>query len=134
MIHRIVPPRQSTRGIVVEFMPQFLSEGFGRKVYYVDEGYLLRIPSSGFAHIHACPDYLVPILGEVLLAYRRPDNRTLEVIRLEIGYHYRIPPFVPHQVEIRGGILESFYPYRKSLPTRECREDFFSYYYQDEPR
>ncbi|WP_147372483.1 hypothetical protein [Calidithermus terrae] len=111
--------------MTVELFASFLS-GFGRKVYRVAEGKVFQIP-AGRAHAHGNIDLLYPVSGEIWVAYTDAKGQVCKQ-RLEPGKAYTIPPNVPHQVEIRGGILETLFPttvYTKTIPMRYLEGGFF---------
>ncbi|MCK2020676.1 hypothetical protein [Peribacillus frigoritolerans] len=126
MIEKMKPNYQSQVGVQVEITPRFLGEGWGRKLYCVESGFRFTIPSDGRAHAHGTADYLIPLSGNIRVAYLRPSG-VVEIIHLEPGYHYRIPPNLPHQVEISGGMLEAYFPtivFENKILMRQFR-DFF---------
>jgi hypothetical protein len=106
-ITALKPDVQVTDGIRVELFTQYLLP-FGRKLYVVDPGKTLCIPDDR-AHAHPTVDRLAPIAGNVVLAYQTPRG-AVEYLKLIPGLLYIIPPHVPHQIQVNGGILESFSP------------------------
>ncbi|HZS94429.1 MAG TPA: hypothetical protein VFA78_06515 [Chloroflexota bacterium] len=125
MIEVRVPSTQSTDGVRIEVFASLLAN-YGRKLHTVDAGSTFQIP-HGKAHAHGNEDRLLPIAGEIWLAYQTADQR-VEYRRLVPGHQYVIPPHIPHQVEIRGGVLESLFPtvvYELKIPIREFAGGFF---------
>ena len=116
---------QSADGIAVQIWPSFISE-FGRKLYIVDPGFVMRIPAHA-AHAHGWCDVLVPISGDIWIASSRPSGE-VSFDQLVPGQVHRTRPNVPHQIEIRGGILESIFPtwvYEKKAPMYELPGGYF---------
>lgn len=119
------PNIQTGDGMRVEIFPSFLS-GYGRKLYVIEEGSTLQIP-DGRAHAHGSEDCLIPIAGDIWVAYQTA-NGEVKYMQLIPGHRYVIPPNLPHQVEIRGGILESLFPtavYEHKIPIHELAGGFF---------
>jgi len=120
------PEIQQDDGVTVEVFKSFLA-GFGCKIYRVAEGKVFRIP-AGKAHAHGNIDILYPVSGEIWIAFADAKGQVFKQC-LESGKVYLIPPNVLHQVEIRGGVLETFFPtsiYIKTIPMRYLEGGFFS--------
>lgn len=112
-------------GVRVDICSPFLA-AYSRKLYVVDKGSVFHIP-EGHAHAHGSEDLLIPIGGDISLAYQT-SRGTIEYLELVPGRHYVIPPNVPHQVQIDGGILESLFPttvFTLGIPMREFPGGFF---------
>ncbi len=123
MIHKLRVQWQTGEHVSVEVSPRLLGGVWGRKLYRAEPGFSFSIPSDGLAHSHGSPDYLIPISGSIRLAYLRPSG-VVEELRLEPGYHYTIPPNIPHQVVVSGGMLESIFPsavFEHGIPMRKFR-------------
>jgi hypothetical protein len=132
MLSESTPEVQQGEGVVIEVFASFLA-GFGRKVYRVAEGKVFQIPARK-AHAHGNIDMLCPVSGEIWVAYTDAKGQ-IDRKRLEPGKVYRIPPNVPHQVEIRGGILEALFPtpvYTRTIPMRYLEGGFFQNLNEDD--
>ncbi len=126
IIGRTDPILQSGPGVRVEILPSCIA-GYGRKLYVVEQGSRFQIP-DGRAHAHGSEDKLIPIAGEIWLAFQTSGN-PVQYARLFPGHQYTIPPHTPHQVEIRGGVLESLFPtavYEQKIPIYELPGGFFT--------
>lgn len=112
----------------VEFNYNFLKLGYARKVCVVEAGTIIRFPQHG-AHSHNSGHWLIPLLGTMRLAY--DHNGLIQILQLETGKYYYVPPNVPHQVEICGvAVLESYAPsaavvWDKARRGMTFYEDFF---------
>lgn len=110
----------------VEILPSFVG-AWGRKLYTTAPGRVMQFP-EGHAHAHGSPELIVAISGNTTLALGTPTGK-VEYLQLEIGSLYTIPPNIPHQVELRDGILESLFPtevYENGIPMRELRTNYFA--------
>lgn len=123
MIQKAKVQLQMGRHASVEVSPRLLGGAWGRKLYRVEPGFCFSIPSDGLAHSHGSPDYLIPVGGSITLAYLKPSG-VVEELQLEPGYHYTIPPNIPHQVVVSGGMLESIFPsivFENGIPMRKFK-------------
>lgn len=94
-------------GVRVEILPSLLP-AYGRKLYTVSQGSIMHIP-SGRAHAHQSQDILMPIAGNVRLAYMRSSGQ-IQYLQMRQGAVYVVGSCVPHQIEIEAGVLESIFP------------------------
>lgn len=107
-------------GARVEITPRFLGTGLGRKVYIVEQNRSLEIPDRK-VHAHGIADTLIPISGDVELAYLDSQGRK-QFLKLEPGFLYEVPPYLPHQVRVIGGILESYFPTQSYVEGMQIHE------------
>ncbi|MBT9167870.1 MAG: hypothetical protein DDT19_01213 [Syntrophomonadaceae bacterium] len=91
----------------VEVDYNFLSTGWVRRVYKVKPNMPLQIPIT--PHAHDGEQVIILLEGSGRLAYEDEDE-SIKVISLTPNSYYSIPPFVPHQIELVGGIMEVFFP------------------------
>ncbi len=119
-------PLSETKMGRTEIDYNFLGTNYARKVYVVKKGYNIMLPK--YPHEHKIGHTLILIEGSARLAYKESTGK-IKIIKMEIGKQYFVPPDTPHHLEIRGGIVESYYPTHSYFTTNEkiktFKENFF---------
>ncbi len=104
----------------------FLGTNYARKTYVVKKNCSIRLPK--YPHTHKIGHTLMLIQGNARLAYKNAEGK-VKIIKMQIGKQYFVPSDVPHQLEIKGGIVESYYPTSSYITSkaqiRTINEDFF---------
>jgi hypothetical protein len=106
----------------LDFDYNFLSSGYGRKVYVTTRPlYLPKHP-----HMHNFEHVLILLSGKCILSFKN-DKGVLEKIDMEHGAYYLLGPYTPHQLKLLRGVLESYFPssFYIQADVKNCDETFF---------